>query len=197
MNSEVVYALRQRKVQIAAAVGLVVLLIWLVAVFVPEGRKLAAVNSQTQHAQTQQSVLQDRLARLKAYSKQSAEFEALSQRLTAAVPATSDVYDYITAISNAAAATGMQVSSVDPSQPTSDGNVAVVPVTVGAMGSYDQTLAFIKALYALPRLTIITQVSISGGGTGSSRSTGLTDQFALDILAQPAALAGSTPATSG
>jgi Tfp pilus assembly protein PilO len=197
MNTEVVAALRQRKVLIAAAVGLVVLLIWLVAVFVPEGHKLAAVNAQTQQAQTQQSALQDRLARLKAYSKQSAEFEALSQRLTAAVPATSDVYDYITAISNAAAATGMQVSSVDPSLPTTDGNVAVVPVTVGAMGSYDQTLAFIKALYALPRLTIITQVSISGGGNGTGRSTGLTDQFALDILAQPAALAGSNPATSG
>jgi len=112
------------------------------------------VNSQTQAAQTQQTALQDRLARLKTYSKESAEFEALSQRLTAAVPVTSDVYDYITALSNAAAATGVDVSSVSPSSPVTGGNVAVVPVSLSVSGSYDQTLAFIKALYALPRLTI-------------------------------------------
>ena len=194
MNAEILAVMRQRKVLIGLVVGLFVLLIWLVAVFTPEGHKLAAVNTQTQAAQVQQTTLQDRLARLKTYSKESGEFEALSQRLTAAVPATSDVYDYITAISNAAAATGVDVSDVSPSTPVTGGNVAVIPVTVAVTGSYDQTLAFIKALYALPRLTIITQVSLSGGGTGTSRSTGLTDQFSLDILAQPSALAGSAPA---
>jgi Tfp pilus assembly protein PilO len=106
------------------------------------------------------------------------------------------VYDYITSISNAAAATGMQVSSVDPSPPVTGGNVAVVPVTVGATGTYDQTLAFIKALYALPRLTIINQISISGGGTGTSRSTPLVAQFTLDVLAQPSALVGSSANTA-
>jgi len=194
VNAEILAVMRQRKVLIGLVVGLFVLLIWLVAVFTPEGHKLAAVNTQTQAAQVQQTTLQDRLARLKTYSKESGEFEALSQRLTAAVPATSDVYDYITAISNAAAATGVDVSDVSPSTPVTGGNVAVIPVTVAVTGSYDQTLAFIKALYALPRLTIITQVSLSGGGTGTSRSTGLTDQFGLDILAQPSALAGSAPA---
>lgn len=194
MNSEIITVLRERKVLIGMAVGLFVVLLWLVAVFVPEGHKLAAVNTQTQAAQVQQTTLQDRLARLKSYSKESGEFEALSQRLTAAVPATSDVYDYITAISNAAAATGVDVSDVSPSTPETGGNVAIVPVSLSASGSYDQTLAFIKALYALPRLTIITQVSLSGGGNGTSRSTGLTDQFSLDILAQPSALTGSAAA---
>jgi Tfp pilus assembly protein PilO len=194
MNAEILGVLRQRKVLLAISVGLFVVLIWLLAVFVPEGHKLAAVNTKAQQAQTEQAALQARLTRLEGYSKESAQFQALSQRLTAAVPATSDVYDYITAISNAAAATGMQISTVDPAPPVTGGKIAVVPVTVGATGTYDQTLAFIKALYALPRLTIITNVSLSGGGTGSSRSTGLTTQFSLDILAQPSALAGSTPA---
>jgi Tfp pilus assembly protein PilO len=196
VNSEAVAVLRERKVLIGIAVGLFVLLLWLVAVFVPEGHKLAAVNTETQAAQTQQTSLQDRLARLKSYSKESAEFEALSQRMTAAVPVTSDVYDYITAISNAAAATGVNVSDVSPSTPETGGNVAIIPVSLSASGSYDQTLAFIKALYALPRLTIIAQVSISGGGNGTGRPTGRTDQFSLDILAQPSALAGSAT-TSG
>jgi Tfp pilus assembly protein PilO len=196
MNTEILAILRQRKVILSAGVALVVMLIWLVAIFNPEGHKLAAVNTSVQQAQTEQSALQVRLTRLKAYSKESAVFEALSQRLTAAVPPTSDVYDYITSISNAAAATGMQVSSVDPAPPVTGGNVAVVPVTVGATGTYDQTLAFIKALYALPRLTIITQISVSGGGTGTARSSPLVDQFTLDVLAQPSALVGSSANTS-
>jgi Tfp pilus assembly protein PilO len=195
MNTEVLAVLRQRKVLIAAGIGLVVLLIWLVAVFSPEGHKLAAVNEKTQQAQTQQTALQDRLARLKAYSKQSAQFEALGQRLSAAVPTTTDVYDYITAISDAASATHVAVTSVNPSAAISSGNVAVVPVTVSVTGTYDQTLAFIKALYALPRLTVITQVSITGGGAETSRSTGLTSQLSMDILAQPSALAGQTTST--
>lgn len=197
MNAEVLAVLRTRKVLISAAVGLVVLLIWLVAVFVPEGHKLAAVNANVQTAQSQQVTLQNRLTRLKAYSKQSAEFEALSQRLTAAVPATTDVYDYITAISDAASGTGMKITNVDPNPAVSSGGLAIVPVTVSAAGNYDQTLAFIKALYALPRLTVITGVSITGGGTGTSRSTGLTDQFNLAIFAQPSALAGQTPTAAG
>ena len=197
MNAEILGILRQRKVLIAAAVGLLVLLIWLVAIFVPEGHKLAAVNAKVQAAQTQQVELQARLTRLRAYSKQSAEFEALSQRLTAAVPPTTDVYDYITAISNAASGTGMQVTNVDPAIPVSSSGVAVVPVTVSAAGTYDQTLAFLKALYSLPRLTVISGVSITGGGTGTSRSTKLNDQFTLSIFAQPSALVGQTPTVGG
>ena len=194
MNTEVLGMLRQRKVLIAAGVGLFVLLIWFVAVFSPEGHKLASANAKAQEAQTQQTALMARLDRLKAYSKQSAELQALSDRLTAAVPTTTDVYDYITSISNTAAATHVAVTNITPSLAVSSGTVAVIPVTVSVSGTYDETLAFIKALYTLPRLTVINQVSVSGGGTGTSRSTGLTTELSVDILAQPSALAGQTPA---
>ncbi len=187
MNAELISVLRQRKVLISIGVALVVLLIWLLAVFNPEGHKLASVNNSVQSAQSHQNALDARLAQLKAYSKESATFEALSGRLSSAVPATSDLYDYITAISNAASATGVSVQNVNPQTAVSDGNVAVIPVTVSVKGTYDQTLAFMKALYALPRLTIISSVQLSGGGANTSRNTPLSDQFDLDIFAQPSA----------
>lgn len=187
LNAQLLGMLRQRKVLIAAAVALVVILIWVVAVFDPQGHKLANVNNQISQAQTQQAVLEARLDRLKLYSKESAEFEALGQKLSAAVPPTTDIYDYITALSNAASSTGMKISSVAPATPVAADNVAAIPVAISADGTYSQTLAFIKALYALPRLTILTQVSISGGGQNSNRSTQLTDQFNVYILAQPSA----------
>lgn len=192
VNSEVLGMLRQRKVVISAAVALFVLLIWVVAIFDPVSHKLSSVNTQVQAAQAEQATLQTRLDRLRIYSKESAQFEALAQRLSAAVPPTTDIYDYITAISNAASSTGVKVESIAPSTNSSAKGVTVIPVTVSATGTYGQTLAFIKALDALPRLTVIDQVAISGGGTGSSRGTQLTDQFNLDILAQPSA----TPTTS-
>lgn len=187
MNKELLATLRQRNVLIAVGAGVVILLIWLVAVFIPEGHKLASINSNVQQARSEQASLQTRLARLKAYSQESGQFQALAQRLAAAVPATTDVYDYITAISNAATATGMAVSGISPDPAAADGNVAVIPVTVAATGTYQQSLAFMKALYALPRLTVISQINISGGGTGTNRSTILTEQFNLDIFAQSSA----------
>jgi type IV pilus assembly protein PilO len=187
MNPEVVSMLRQRKVVLPALIGLVVLFIWLVALFNPEGHKLSSVNTKVQAAQSEQTVLQARLARLREYSRESSQLQALGQRLDAAVPATTDVYDYITAISDAASSTGMKVASVTPTGATLSGNVAVIPVTVSANGTYGQTLAFVKALYALPRLTVITQMSMTGGGQNTNRNTVLSDQFNLDILAQPSA----------
>ena len=193
MNAEVISMLRQRRVLIAAAVALLVILIWMVALFLPEGRKVGTINVKVQAAQAEQVQLQDRLARLKAYSRESAKFEALQAKLTASVPSTTDIYDYITAISQIATATGIKVSNVDPQPAQASGNVSVIPVAISASGTYDQTLAFIKALYALPRLTLISNVSISGGGNNTTRGTVLNDQFSLEILAQPAAVHAGTP----
>ena len=188
LNPDVMAILRQRKVLLPAAAALLIALIWVVAVFNPQGHKLASVNASVQSAQNQQYALQARLDRLKIYSKESAKFEALAARLSTAVPSTTDVYSYITALSNAASATGLKIASIGPGTAVADGNVAAIPVTVAASGTYSQTLAFIEALYALPRLTVIEQLSITGGGNGTNRNTVLTDQFRLDIFATPSAV---------
>jgi Tfp pilus assembly protein PilO len=192
MKTEVLSILRQRRVLIAIGIALVVVLVWFETVFQSESHKLSNVNGNVQQAQSEQLRLEDRLARLKAYSKDSAKFEALEQELAAALPSSTDIYDYVTAISDAAQSTGVTVSSVDPSAPVSGTHATVIPVTIDVSGTYDQTLAFIKALYALPRLTVISQISISGGGTGTNRSTALTDQFTAEIFASSAALASSS-----
>jgi Tfp pilus assembly protein PilO len=191
MNLEFLGMLRQRRILLMIGAAIVVLLIWFVAIFSPEGHKLSSVNLQVQQAQGEQATLQTRLDRLKIYSKESAVFQALEQKLSAALPSTTDVYDYITAISNAASSTGVKVTNVDPATGTATGSVVTIPVTVTATGTYSQTLAFVQALNALPRLTVITMLSISGGGGGTNRSTPLTDQFSLDIFAQASSLAKS------
>jgi Tfp pilus assembly protein PilO len=191
-SPEVIAIVRQRKVLLPAVGALLVALIWVVAVFDPQGHKLATVNANVQAAQNQQYALQARLDRLKIYSKESAKFEALAARLSTAVPSSTGVYDYITALSNAASAAGLKIGSIGPGPAVADGKVAAIPIVVAASGTYSQTLAFVQALYALPRLTVIEQLSITGGGAGTSRSTILTDQFNLDIFAAPAVVANQS-----
>jgi Tfp pilus assembly protein PilO len=192
-SPEVLQMMRQRKVLLPALGVLLIALIWVIAVFDPQGHKLASVNASVQTAQNQQYALQARLDRLKIYSKESAQFEALASRLSTAVPSSTGVYDYITALSNAASSAGLKIQSIAPAPAVASGNVAAIPVVVSATGTYSQTLAFIEDLYALPRLTVIEQLSITGGGDGTSRSTTLTDEFNLDIFATRSVVAnGST-----
>ena len=174
--------------------ALLVLLIWFVAYFSPSGKQLSSINAQAQSAQTQQAQLNEQLSRLKSYSKQTGALLQLSDRLTAALPTTTDIYNYITELSNAASATGVHIVSVTPNTPSAGttGKVSVISVAISVGGNYDQMLAFMNALYALPRLTVISSVQIAGGGAATNRSTQLAGTFEVDIFALP-----STPASTG
>jgi len=168
--------------------SVLVLLIWFVAYFSPSGKQLVSINTKTQTAQTEQAQLNAELTRLRAYSKETGTLALLSQRLSSALPPTTDIYDYITALSNAGTAASVKVLNIDPGTAVAEGSVSVIPVSITASGTYDQTLSFIKELYALPRLTVIGSLTISGGGTGTTRSTVLQSTYSLYIFALPSAV---------
>jgi Tfp pilus assembly protein PilO len=185
-------ALKNRTMMLIIGGAGLVLLIWFVAYFSPAGKQLGAINTKTQAAQTEQVQLNSQLARLRTYSKETGTLALLSDRLAAALPPTTDIYDYITALSNAGSAANMKILSIDPATATVAGPVSAIPVSVTASGTYDQTLAFIKDLYALPRLTVITSISLSGGGTTTSRTSVLQGTFSLYIFALPTQVKSTT-----
>jgi Tfp pilus assembly protein PilO len=184
--------LRNRTMMLVIGGSLLVLLIWFVGYFSPSAKQLAAIKTQTQTATTEQAQLNAQLARLRAYSNETGELALLSDRLGAALPPTTDIYDYITALSNAGGAAGVKIQSIDPGTPTVGGQVSVISVSISTTGNYDQTLAFIKDLYALPRLTVITSVQIDGGGAGTTRSAPLQATYSLDIFAMASAAKTTT-----
>jgi type IV pilus assembly protein PilO len=191
-SNEALSGLRNRTMMLILGGAALVLLIWYVGYFSPAGKHLAAINTQTQGAQTEQAQLNEQLAKLKTYSHETGKLMQLSDRLAAALPPTTDIYNYITALSNAGASAGVSIQSVSPNIPSVASGVSVIPVDLTVKGNYDQTLAFIKALYNLPRLTFITSVEISGGGGTTNRSTSLTDSLELDILATPTSSTSSS-----
>ncbi len=186
--------LRNRTVLIGIAVGLVVLLIWLVAFFLPQGSKLSKLNTHNAALQTQVAEGNAKVATLRREALSTPTLQAMAKQLSASVPNTADIFNYITALQNAATAAGVTVTTLTPNQPaTSTGQAfATIAVQMDVTGTYDGILNLIKGLYALPRLTTINSIAISGGGLGANRSTPLAATFTLTAYtsAKP-----TTPAT--
>ena len=183
-SSSTLAVVRTRPVLISLAVGLVVLLIWALAFFLPQGKDLSKYRAQQQQLQTQQASLQAQLAQLRATSKATPKLLALQAEYTDLVPPTADIYNYINLMSSTAAANGMHLVSITPSSagtPVPGTSLLQIPVSLVTSGSYDSTLGFIKAVYALPRLTVIDSMSLTGGGPGTNRSTSLNESFSLTI----------------
>jgi Tfp pilus assembly protein PilO len=104
--------------------------------------------------------------------------------LSGLIPTTPDFYDYITLMSNTTAAAGVHLVSITPSTsgtPITGTDLEAIPVILSTSGTYDSTLGLIKAIYALPRLTTINSMAITGGGPGTNRSTLLDETFSLTI----------------
>jgi len=176
--------LKDRRVVLAATGALVIVLVWLLAFFLPQGKQLSKYRAQEQQLQTQQSALEAQLAQLQATSKAVPKLLSMQAQLNGLIPSTPDIYNYITQMSDTAAATGVHLVSITPSTigtPVTGTQLQSIPVTVATTGTYDNTLGFIKAVYGMPRLTVINSMTIAGGGPGTNRSTILNEGFTMTI----------------
>jgi Tfp pilus assembly protein PilO len=172
-----------RRGAIITLVVLAVLAAWLVAFFLPESHKLQTLDAQRTSLQATVAADQARLQRLRNEAAHVNQIKAMYTRLEGYVPATDELYTYIHAISAAAKAAGVTITSLSPSGATPSGTAyTALPISASVKGTYDHLLAFIKGLYGLPRLTDINDIYLTGGGTGTTRSTPLTMSMQLAIF---------------
>lgn len=185
INASAALGVIKKPVVLLGAVTLIALvLVWLLAFFSPQSHKLAAL--QAQKSSLQQTVLQDqaRLLRVRAESHHVGQIRAIDTRLQGYVPASEDLYTYIQTLSSAGNRSGVSIVSLEPSLPVPAAGTSydAVPITANVKGTYDHLVAFISAVYELPRLTDINGLTISGGGPGTNRTTTLTATFDLVIF---------------
>ncbi|MGH9089528.1 MAG: type 4a pilus biogenesis protein PilO [Acidimicrobiales bacterium] len=182
-SSPTVAVLRRPKVMLGIAVALVVVLAWLMAFFVPQGRKLSSLQLQEQSLQQQVNGGNAKVVRLRDESHHSAQIAAMVKKLEGYVPATSDI-SYIALFSNTAKANGVSVTSIGPGSatPVTGSSFQSIPVAATVTGPYDNLLSFVRAIYVMPRLTDIDSVQLSGGGPKTNRGTVLTATFQLQIF---------------
>jgi Tfp pilus assembly protein PilO len=177
--------LARRPVVLLGVIGLaVVIVVWLLVFFLPQGHKLSSLQSKK--ATLQEAVIQDnaRLKVLRTESHHVGEIKTLYVRLQGYVPSSEDLYTYIQSISGAGKATGVKITSLEPSAEVtaSTTSYTVVPITANVKGTYDNLLGFLHAIYKLPRLTDINSLTINGGGPGTNRSTLLSVTLDLAIF---------------
>ena len=187
---------------ITMVVTVVVVIIWAVAFFIPQGNKISSANAQA--ATLQQKVNQGNahVAALKRAAQTEGKLKARLAQLTGYILKTpNQVYNYITDIDATVTASGMNLVSVSPSPASSSasgpggaaaGPFAPIAVALDVNGPYDNLLKLITDIYKMPQLTLINSVTISGGGPGTNRTTALTCNLSLTTFTMGAA--AKTPA---
>jgi type IV pilus assembly protein PilO len=186
--------LRTWPVLATIAIVVVGLLVWLFAYFVPQGKKLSSLKASETQLQSEQLTLEGQLAQLKHDSAESPALLARQAQLTTAVPPDAEVFTYIQQISEVASASGVTINSLAPgtvaaptATSTSSGsaapsNYSVIPITLAVTATYDSELNFLKNIYAMPRLTVVNSLSLSGGGPKTTRSTPLAVSMSMTIF---------------
>lgn len=186
---------RSKPMLIALAVALAVILIWLVAFFLPESSKATKLQAQDQSLQAQVARANARLAALRLTSKATPQLLALQHQYASYVPDQPDVLNgpspYVDLLDNTATQTGIKLTSINPGAVTTVPGLAFsgIPISISATGTYDSMLSFVKALYQTSRLTSIQSISVSGGGPTTNRGSPLTASLSLEVYttAKPAA----------
>jgi len=187
---------REPWVLITIGVTVVVVLVWLFAFFLPQGKKISKLDTQEQALSAQQAQLNARVAELQKTSAAQPELVALQAQFNQLVPTSPDLYPYLLSLYNAVGTSGLKLVSigVQQSPPIPSATYTAIPITLSTTGTYDQTLSMIKIINNLPRLTVISALNLTGGGPGSTRSTPLQQSFTLAIYYT--APVSSTPSTS-
>lgn len=188
-----IFDLAKRPFVLLSALGLVaVILVWVLLFFVPQSHKLTSLESKK--TALQQALVQDnaRLLRVRSESHHVGQIETLYKQLKGYAPQTGDLYTYIQTLSGAGKAAGVSITTLQasPLQSVTGSPYSAIPIDAEVKGTYDHMLSFIKAVYALPRLTDINSISLSGGGPGTNRSTTLSATMDLVIFTSQK---GSTP----
>jgi Tfp pilus assembly protein PilO len=178
--------LRRPKILLSIVGAVLILAIWALAFFLPQGSKISSLQAQEATLQKKVQIGDATVARLRHTFQHSAQITTMRKQLYSAVPATTDAYNYVQALSAVAASSKVHLTSVSIAagpggNRASSGSTTIteLPVSMSVTGTYDQILTLITQIFKLPRLTDIDSVNISGGGPDTSRSTTLTAQLSI------------------
>jgi len=186
--------------------AVVLLLVWFMFLWSPQGSKLSDAKKRTANAESQSSQLQLRLSRLQAAQKQAPELMATGEELRRAIPATPDLAQFILDANDAATAAGVDFLSISPSPPAPPIGAAPseIHLQVTVTGSYAEVINYLDRLDDLPRLVVIDNLGLTPGGAEGSSPDTLSVAIAarmfttaVPVTVTPTTTPGATGATGG
>ena len=179
---------KQERIGLAAlgAVALVVI-VWFVAFWRPEGSSLRTAQKNEAQAAAQVSSDEAQIATLRADAPKVKKEKAVLQKLVQEVPDGPSLDQMLVTINRAASAAGITLVSVGTPEPsgwaTSSGPSAPAAATgpdslslaLGVSGSQPEILRFVSTLDAQPRLYVVNSFSLTRPtNNGAAVSTSLT-----------------------
>src|SRR5437763_6302590 len=149
-----------RRLLIPVGAGVVVVILWFVALYSPQSSALKDARKRANDAAQQTATLRDQLSRLQQAQQSQPLKQSQLETLRVAIPDTPNLAQFILDANDAASAAGIDFLSITPTPPPSasqgptaaptagGGNAATGPVpikiTMSASGGYFQVLDFVN-----------------------------------------------------
>ena len=177
--------MNRRLALISFGVAAVLLILWFMFLWSPQGNKLTDAKKRSDAAETQNSSLEVRLTRLKAAQKDAPELMAKGERLRRAIPETPELAQFILDANDAASQSGVDFLSISPTPPSPGVSAAApseVRLSISVTGTYFEVLDYLDRLDDLPRLVVVDSLGLTPGGGDSN--TGSQDAMSVAITAR-------------
>jgi Tfp pilus assembly protein PilO len=193
-----------REQLILVIIGLFVLFVAIAALIVwPQYQKQQSLDSQIAAAETQLQTSKTLLAQRQQIKNRTAATDAQWLALASLVPENPDLPSLIIEIQDVAFASGVQINAITPGEPvgSADNSYVAVPLQVGIVGTWADTVDFLKNLNKLNRgireVNYTSTVAPPISGNPLLPTYSVTTQTQLEAYTIPAsAAAASAPATT-
>jgi len=185
--------------------GLAVLmigLVWFRVVYSPIKSKTSKANAAAHNAQIDADNLQKAIDDIMSTNKKNAANDVGTAKMLQAIPADTAEASFLRSLDNIRVGSGANWQSVTPSTPTAAGGVTSIGISINVMGTEDQLARYLTGLYAMRRVFIPDNVTLTPQGLPESLAAGgalfvpgmMQMQVSGRIFASPAATL--TPGTS-
>lgn len=186
-----------RRVALGTLAALVVvLLVWYFALWKPRQNEIASKKAQLATATQQYEQYKAEYQAILAGNEGSAVAQAQTQAglLAQAIPSNVDLAGILNDVYTAGALSGVPISSITPAVPgsTTGGSSSSSQqehLAISTTGRYFQIVDFIDQIQQLPRIYVISSVSLAGvsNGTGGVQSNSPNTLFTPDLTVSIAA----------
>lgn len=155
---------------VAGAVAVFVVLVWYFAFYSPKSHDLSKVHQDTDAAQQSQQTLRAQLSNLRGLEANRTKEQAQLQQLSAAVPQTPDLANFILQANDIATNAGVAWLQVAPSPPVAGtaGTPTTIGVTMQLQGGFFQVFDYLNRLENMQRLVLVDSVSITAASSSPS-----------------------------
>jgi type IV pilus assembly protein PilO len=194
----------RRTVLIAFGAAALLLVMWFLLLWGPQGGRLSDANDRQVAAETQNSTLELRLARLRAAQERAPELMADLEELRRAVPDEPDLAQFILDANDAASEAGVEFLSIAPGVPEQSDSLLppTIALNISVTGGYFEVIDYLDRLSDLPRIVVVDDLTLtpSEGETGLELSVSLTARMfatAAPQVTPPTTVAPPVDAATG